>query len=374
MALTHIKDNKPHKKTMYWLRNRFVNECNVPKKVRSFMLNTPKHVREGAVKDLATAYKSNFTVKKQNPSHTFDIRFRRKKDAQSIVIPKASIKVCKGGVIIYPKMLSKDPIELRGRPDLREIGHDCRLVMDTFGRFVLCVPVDVPTRTIISDNQANEWTVSVDPGVRTFATCWSPDKTAWKLGDGNASRMYRLLLHMDSLKSKIAKAESLKKKSRLDLAYRRARRRYDNIIKDMHYQIANFLVKRYSKIVLPKFGSKAMSSKLNRRLHTKTVRSMLGLGHYAFRQRLLSVAERYGVEVDICTEEYTSKTCSSCGWIHPTLGGSKVYKCRSCGLCIDRDLNGAFNIYLKRWRESESDLGTPPALPPARACAAKGDT
>ena len=48
-----------HEKTFYWLRNRFVNESNVPWKYK-FLLQTPKHVREGAVKDLSQAYAINF--------------------------------------------------------------------------------------------------------------------------------------------------------------------------------------------------------------------------------------------------------------------------------------------------------------------------
>ena len=129
------------------------------------------------------------------------------------------------------------------------------------------------------------------------------------------------------------------------------RTRIENLQRDLHYQCANFMVSRYDTILLPVFGSKKMSSKLNRRLQTKTVRAMLGMGHYAFRQRLCQVAERRGCTVALCTEEYTSKTCSCCGWLHPSLGGSKVFKCRECGSVVDRDLQGAFNIYLKYAKE-----------------------
>ena len=49
----------------------------------------------------------------------------------------------------------------------------------------------------------------------------------------------------------------------------------------------------------------------------------------------------------ICTEEYTSKTCSKCGEINEKLGGKKIFKCEKCQLQIDRDFNGAINILLK---------------------------
>ena len=54
----------------YWLRNRFVNACNIPKN-QSYLLNTPKHVREGAIDELVDAYKINF--KKKEP---FEMKFR----------------------------------------------------------------------------------------------------------------------------------------------------------------------------------------------------------------------------------------------------------------------------------------------------------
>ena len=38
---------------------------------------------------------------------------------------------------------------------------------------------------------------------------------------------------------------------------------------------------------------------------------------------------------------------SCCGWMHKKLGGSKRYKCQECGTVMDRDVNGAKNIYLK---------------------------
>ena len=43
------------------------------------------------------------------------------------------------------------------------------------------------------------------------------------------------------------------------------------------------------------------------------------------------------------------------------LGGAKKFKCKARGLQIDRDLQGAFNIYIKRLRE------IPGALPSATA-------
>ena len=59
----------------------------------------------------------------------------------------------------------------------------------------------------------------------------------------------------------------------------------------------------------------------------------------------------------ICTEEYTSKACGSCGVINKNLGSSKTFQYPSCGATIDRDVNGACNVLLKYITENKSRLG-----------------
>lgn len=347
-ALAHIKDGKRHQKTFYWLRNRFVNESNIPPSKR-YLLDCPKHVREGAVKDLSQAFMVNFKVRKKNPQHTFDVHFRRRKDSHSIVIPKASMKRTYSGVCFYPTLLSKEPIQLLHGGTIDHPTSDCRLSLDRVGRWVLYVPTDVQQFKPASNNQADR-ICSVDPGVRTFATTWSPGGEAFKLGDGDSTRMYGMLVRIDKLVSSIARARG-RSRYRRRAALDGLRQRYENVQRDMHYQIANFMVVKYDTVILPVFGSKRMSSRTMRRLSTKTVRSMLGMGHYAFRQRLKDVAGHSGKTVLECSEEYTSMTCSRCGVLNRTLGSAKVFRCKSCSLRIDRDLQGAFNIFLKYAKE-----------------------
>ena len=63
-----------------------------------------------------------------------------------------------------------------------------------------------------------------------------------------------------------------------------------------------------------------------------------------FRQRLKDKADETGSVVLSAHECYTSKTCSHCGRLS-TVGSSEVFKCSSCGLVSDRDLN-AKNILM----------------------------
>ena len=101
----------------------------------------------------------------------------------------------------------------------------------------------------------------------------------------------------------------------------------------------------FKKIHLPNFSSKDMSSKRSR-LNKKTKCEMLRLGHYRFRVRIM---DKLKDKVIICTEEYTSKTCTKGGTIDDKLGGAEVFKCKNsnCNLRINRDINGVRNILLK---------------------------
>jgi hypothetical protein len=80
-----------------------------------------------------------------------------------MAIPKASMRIVGSGIVIYPKMLSKDPIKTTSDKPLPAITQDCRLSMDTLGRWILSIPTQVDTFTV-ADNQG-ERVCSIDPGI-----------------------------------------------------------------------------------------------------------------------------------------------------------------------------------------------------------------
>ena len=91
-----------------------------------------------------------------------------------------------------------------------------------------------------------------------------------------------------------------------------------------------------------------MIIKNKRRIRSKTARAMLTWSHYRFQQRLINKSREYPwCKVIICDEQYTSKTCGHCGVIKQNLNSSKIFKCSSCHVTIDRDFNGARNILLR---------------------------
>ena len=118
---------------------------------------------------------------------------------------------------------------------------------------------------------------------------------------------------------------------------------------EVHKQLCKFLVTEYDVIMLPSFETSQMVTRVQRKLNKKTVRNMLTWSHYKFKKCLIFKARQIGKKVVIVNEAHTSKTCSCCGWYHKKSGGSNTFHCQQCKTIIDRDVNGAKNIFLKNY-------------------------
>lgn len=335
-ALEQIQ-KRDHPIDFRWLRNRFVNECNIPSTYR-YLLDTPKHVREGAIDDLVNGFKLNFAK-----GEKFRMKFRSKKDNQSIVIPRDAIKnIDDIGIKLYPSYL-KNRIKLNSKR-CGSVNYDCRLVLDKLKRLYLCVSKFVPVHDNQMDNSS--W-VALDPGVRTFMTSYSPSPgTSFKYGVQGNVRLYRLCKHLDKLVSQRSKVKGRKLK-RMKKAEQRLRYKIKHLVDDVHWKVIHHLKQNYDNIIIPPFEVKKMSIKRKSRvLSNKSVRSLYSWRHYTFRQRLIQSCDRIGSKVYVLPEDFTTKTCTICGTLN-NVNSKKVIKCTGCAKAIDRDVNGARNIFLK---------------------------
>ena len=346
------------------LRPILSNEDNLPAD-KPWLKKLAAKSRKLAVKDACDAFGSNFAKRKKDKSHVFDVSRRTKKSkVQHLKFEIESLTTQGDGISKTLRLYKMSALSVEGfRYDSRNVDvtaftRDAILEMDSLGRFSLIMPYYRP----IVDNQdaGARGQCALDPGVRTFQTTYSPDGTAYKLGDEAATRIYRLMLLVDSLcgvherrvrpdGSKMSKIE----RRRLKQKIARIQNRINNLTDELHWKVANFLVARYSTIVIPPFESSKMSARYDasrsrrRRIGKKTVRQMLRLRHFTFRQRLVYLAKVHGVDVVVAGEEYTSKTCTNCGNIHGSLGGAKEYRCSACGIRYDRDGGGSRNIFIK---------------------------
>lgn len=164
----------------------------------------------------------------------------------------------------------------------------------------------------------------------------------------NIERIYRLCHISDKLQSQwTEKCITHKQRYSLQRAAQRVRLKIRNLIDDVHKKLCKWLCENYRVVLIPKFETSRMVRRGHRKLNSKSARAMATWAHYRFRQRLLQKSSIYtGMSVVVCDEAYTSKTCGRCGELNTRLGGSKVFKCASCGAEFDRDVNGVRNILL----------------------------
>jgi len=289
----------------------------------------PQRIREHAFTDAVNSVK-NAKKKTKTKGGVNKVKFRSKKDVkQRFGFDNHSLK--EDFVFSQKKMKT----HFYATEGIRTDKEGTEIVREN-GRYFLVIPREINVKK--PENQRLS-SVSVDPGVRTFATFFSPEVFG-KVGEGDFGRIMRLCHHLDQIYSKMSKAKC-KQKQNLKKASQKMRWKIKDLVSELHHKFAHFLVTRFDTIFLPTFETSQMVTKLR----SKTARMMLTFKHYDFQQFLIAKAEEYSAKVVLVNEAYTSKTCSFCGKIHK-IGSKKVLKC-SCGVDVDRDLNGARGIMLR---------------------------
>ncbi len=349
-----------------WFYNRTVDYTNEHKiydfkKVRNAMRVDGKYplpdwseeevcprVITGAISDCCKAYKTCFTQLKNKTINRFKLSYRTKKDpTQTLYLEKSCFN--KGGLVPKYGIGKIKGVYKRKQVLLKDILIDCdsRLV-ERNGRWTLYVPEYFS----FSDGKVSGGLISLDSGVRTFQTGYSPSSHTVELGT-NMKDLNPLLNKIDKLYSATTKYKKKKKKVRLFSRIKRTNEKIRNKVDDLHWKTIKFLTSNYQTVVISDFRvQELLKGKLNR--YSKR---LLSTGrHYVFGERLKYKASLRGVDVFFVDESYTSKTCSCCGELNYGLGGSKDFNCDYCGSEMDRDINAARNILIKNWDVLPSEL------------------
>jgi len=315
--------------------------------------SAPREVLVGAIFDACRAVSA---AKKRNAELARDkakdhrqdegfarARFRSRKNPRQTFTVQAN---CVSDAGIYrTKLGGMQMAETLPVPENKNI---CRLTL-RYGQYHLAVPYDekLPPQR---ENQAR--VVALDPGVRSFLSWYCADSVG-KIGEGAFFRIQRLCERLDDLLSRAAKS-SARRRRNMRRAAGRMRIRIENLIAELHRQVARFLVGNFDVILLPTFETSEMVERGRRRIRSKTVRNLLSLAHYRFGMFLRHKAAEFGVTVLSVNEAYTTKTVSWTGELLENVGGASVIVGRD-GERMDRDYNGARGIYLRA-------LGDTPAL------------
>ena len=129
---------------------------------------------------------------------------------------------------------------------------------------------------------------------------------------------------------------------------RRLWKRTVRIVDDIHRKLIAMIVNQFAVILIPNFNVSGMIRRGDHRvIGKKSVANLLRWAHYRFRTRLINAAKYTACSVIVVNEAYTSKTCTRCGELNESLGGNRKFHCKSCGIKLPRDANGARNILIR---------------------------
>jgi putative transposase len=322
------------------LRNKYVTSKNNPL-INEWEIETPKDIRAESIRDMVKAFNTAMINLRNNNIKEFNLKYRTKKKESSIAIPPSAFKIKNNKLYIYNTYM-KEPLKLSKDKSLinLKIEHTCRLKNEG-GKWFLNIPI----KSSLEEELAQSEACSLDPGTRKFQTIYSEENII-KIGI-RKEQIKKLQDKLDCLQS--LRSRKIIKKSRYVQKYNKIQFRLKNLIDELHYQTISYLTKTFKTIFIPKFESQELIG-INK--SKKFCRNLLLLKHFTFRERLIAKSKRKnGCHIHVCTEEYTSKTCSVCGNINRDLGSDETYDCVKCNLKIDRDINGARNIYIKNIKE-----------------------
>ncbi len=195
----------------------------------------------------------------------------------------------------------------------------------------------------------NKRVCAIDIGLKTFLSVYS-DNYIDMIGSEINTKMLKICKEIDIITSRINKKKDKKfyynsnKRRNMKKALHRKIKYLDNIKSELHNKCIRYLTTNFGKIIIPPFDTQGMAGKFN----SKLARSLYNLSYYKFESKLKNRCNEYDIDLVIRPEYYTSKTCTKCGCIkHDLKLSDRIYKCKSCGLKIDRDVNASRNILLR---------------------------
>lgn len=221
----------------------------------------------------------------------------------------------------------------------------------------LSVSYEVPQTA----SQLNKESIGIDLGVKDLAVC-SNGKTYKNINRSHEIRRLEKVLKREQrkLSRKLEKNISgyktiknkrvpvflkplhecrnfQKQKRTVKLLYRRLA----NIRTNYLHQTTTGIVKtKPSRIVMETLNVKDMMK--NRHL-AKAVQKQK---FYEFKRQIMYKCQKYGISlVEVPVFYPSSKMCSGCGCIkHDLKLSDRIYRCKECGLVIDRDFNASLNL------------------------------
>ncbi len=199
------------------------------------------------------------------------------------------------------------------------------------------INIEVPDSTpalkqITGDNQA---IVGVDFGIKSMMVL--SDGTVYENPKALKKNLRRLKIRQRRLSKKKIGGKN-RQKARMKVA--KHHYRISCIRRNAIHQATSKIVSAYDKVVIEDLNVAGMTK------NEKLARALSDVSFGEIRRQLTYKCAWSGKELIVADRFFpSSKTCSACGHKKKELKLSeRIYKCGSCGLKIDRDLNAAINL------------------------------
>ena len=293
-----------------------------------WMREVPSRVREGALRNLDRAFQHFFRRIKEGRKGRAAGYPRFKSRNRGI-----------GGFWNYGCRVEADRVRVSrvGSVRLKERGRlplgltKGATIVERAGRWFITVPVEEEIR--VPENRGSA--VGVDLGIKSLAV--TSDGEVFDNPRCLNSRL-RKLRRLSRQHSRRQKGGQNRRKSARRLAvlhYRIACARRDAL-----HRVTTDLAKNHGLVAVEDLNVRGMMK--NHRL----ARAISDVGFAEFRRQLEYKCQWYGSRLVVIDRFYpSSKRCSICGDVKSELALSeRVFRCESCGMVMDRDLNAARNI------------------------------
>jgi putative transposase len=237
---------------------------------------------------------------------------------------------------------------VRMKERLRFSGHICSVTISrTAGLWFASVHVQVDTAFPSCENQA---TVGVDLGVNRLATLSTGE---FVTGPAPLKVALKKLARFQRRFARTQKGSANRERQRRKIA--RLHYRISCVRSNALHQLTSSLTKRFGQITIEDLNVRGMTSSAkgtvaapgkNVKAKAGLNRAILDAGFFEFRRQLSYKADLYRNHVAVADRWFpSSKGCSRCGSIDRNLAlADRMYRCKSCGLEVDRDLNAAMRL------------------------------
>jgi len=323
-TLKIIKRDKLYKNNIsfYDLRYRLKSKRDEIKTI------TPSHVMDCSIKKAVSNYKSAVSNFKAGNIKNFRIRYYKLKNNINKNLFFEPIYIGKKGTISKLGKLNIVDYDLKKE----NINHEFIISYSDKNYYITFLFDKIQEKEEVKKDNF----ISLDPGMNPFLSGVSKDNN-YVIGKDSSNQIKKLNNKIDEINSKEIKNYKKKK------VVSRLRRNIKNKIDDMHWKSINYLTNNFNNILIGDLSSKECGE--GKTIKRMTKRILGSFRFYQFKQKLKNRCIEKDIKFEEVNEYCTSKTCSKCGYFKKDLGFSKIYDCNQCKIKMDRDVNGARNIY-----------------------------